>query len=473
MPLAPVFLPLTTPLDPAEEPPGSIDPLGTLAEAERLAEVLLPGLTARMWRARLLTFAAVTARVADRALRDLEGKEDARLDARLAFERLAVSAIVRLAQKNPSQNRPARIRLPGSKMAETALAANEPVTRHNFLKGQAVNGPYGVMSRLALQLGLIDEDGGLGSTGPALLLAWATDQDLGGVLDEEQSHGRGAVWVEDAARQTALCLTQRRWPVSNSVYWDRWADYLRLDRVGPAERRVIVELLDGDPIRRRVLAILRQRAGIFAHHAEKGRGVVEREMMLAVSTALGGDPTDRVIDAVCFAAFVYETAAVWMQQGFDAILWGLKQLGGQATPDALLASAVVRSSLKRVCAGLKCGLRSLHTAVARLQERSELSTEELIGPIHRLREDAAAGAPSPADMLNLLLLRHERVQRQKRKGPWIDRDKRWTLLPGFGLGGELPPEYGPTFIHPFRIVNAYALLSELGEVSLELSDGED
>ena len=44
------WLPMATPLDPAEEPPGSIDPLGTLAHAERLADALLPGFTARMWR---------------------------------------------------------------------------------------------------------------------------------------------------------------------------------------------------------------------------------------------------------------------------------------------------------------------------------------------------------------------------------------------------------------------------------------
>ena len=35
-------LPLPTPHDPAEDPPGSIDPLGTVASAERLARILRP-----------------------------------------------------------------------------------------------------------------------------------------------------------------------------------------------------------------------------------------------------------------------------------------------------------------------------------------------------------------------------------------------------------------------------------------------
>jgi hypothetical protein len=60
------LLPQSTPYDPAEDPPGSVDPLGTVTGAEQLAEVLLPGLTARMWRVRLLTFAALAAEVSKR-----------------------------------------------------------------------------------------------------------------------------------------------------------------------------------------------------------------------------------------------------------------------------------------------------------------------------------------------------------------------------------------------------------------------
>jgi hypothetical protein len=86
MSLVAAALPLATPPDPNGDPPGSIDPLGTLVHAERLADLLLPGFTARMWRARLLTLATTTAAVADRVLRHLDGREDARLDARLTCE---------------------------------------------------------------------------------------------------------------------------------------------------------------------------------------------------------------------------------------------------------------------------------------------------------------------------------------------------------------------------------------------------
>lgn len=83
------FLPQATPYDPSEDPPGSVDPLGTITGAEQLAELLLHGLTARMWRLRLLTLAAeVSNRVAS-------GRDDRLMDARLAIERLFVSAIAR------------------------------------------------------------------------------------------------------------------------------------------------------------------------------------------------------------------------------------------------------------------------------------------------------------------------------------------------------------------------------------------
>lgn len=41
-------LPQSTPYNPAEDPSGSIDPLGTVTGAEQLGEVLFPGVTDRM-----------------------------------------------------------------------------------------------------------------------------------------------------------------------------------------------------------------------------------------------------------------------------------------------------------------------------------------------------------------------------------------------------------------------------------------
>ena len=101
MSLSVKYLPRATPLDPAEDPPGSIDPLGTLGPAERIAEVLFPGFTARMWRPRLLTFAAVAAVIAERVKSARTESDDGGLAARLAFERLFVSSVVRQHVRDP------------------------------------------------------------------------------------------------------------------------------------------------------------------------------------------------------------------------------------------------------------------------------------------------------------------------------------------------------------------------------------
>jgi hypothetical protein len=145
----------------------------------------LPAFTARMWRVRFLTFAAVAAAVADRTVVLMGGREDLRLEARLAFERLFVSAVVRLSNRDPANYGRAAPRLPGRDLAGRALLAGEPLTRGNFLKGHAVNGPFGVIARLARKLELIDDDGQVGRNATALLIAWTEDEQIPGVLDED------------------------------------------------------------------------------------------------------------------------------------------------------------------------------------------------------------------------------------------------------------------------------------------------
>jgi hypothetical protein len=46
-------------------------------------------------------------------------------------------------------------------------------------------------------------------------------------------------------------------------------------------------------------------------------------------------------------------------------------------------------------------------------------------------------------------------------------------MPGFGVGGDSPPRYRDTWIHPFRIGNAYSILADLGRVRFEDEDGQE
>ncbi|MEO0248246.1 MAG: hypothetical protein ABIN58_01655, partial [candidate division WOR-3 bacterium] len=230
MGLSAKYLPRATPLDPAEDPPASIDPLGTLGAAERIAEVLFPGFTARMWRSRLLTFVAVAALVAERAKTKISNQEDSSLAARLSFERLFVSAVVRQHVSDPENWQKATRRLPGSLLARRALLAGDTILgRTNFLKGQAVNGPYGVLARLARHLGVIDEDDLVGRNGEELLLAWSADNQLPGLLDEDNSGSAGKQWLDRFTQATVAHLVDQQWRSPGWSGWQELAEPLRPD----------------------------------------------------------------------------------------------------------------------------------------------------------------------------------------------------------------------------------------------------
>ena len=99
-----------------------------------------------MWRVRLLTFAALAAEVSKRIA---AGRDDRLIDARLAFKRLFVSAVARQEESDVDWRKASR-RLSFIGLARQALrAGDQPLEQANFLKGQGVNGPFGVITRLA------------------------------------------------------------------------------------------------------------------------------------------------------------------------------------------------------------------------------------------------------------------------------------------------------------------------------------
>lgn len=478
MPLSASCLPVATPLDPAEELPGSLDPLGTLAHAERLAEALLPGFTVRMWRSRLLTFTTVAAAVADRTVALMGNREDLRLDARLAFERLFVSAVVRMARRDTKTYAKAARGLPGHTLAEKALDAAEPLTRGNFLKGQAVNGPFGVIARLARQTELIDDDGRMGLKAVELLMAWSDDEELPGVLDEYDSATRvGAAWMADAVKRTAACVGNRDWRGNTHPIWEQLARHLRPDRIGTKERRALLQLLETSTVRRRVVGLLKERVDIYRQAGKEtgDRGKVERAVLLrGVRPELGEDPTDRLIAAVIRAVDAYEQTAALMQQAFDGLVWALKGRGGRARPDVLLEDARLRRHLERTRTGLGKAIPLVERAAEHLRDQPSVDPLQFVEPILRLREDAVEASASMRALADTVLRRHERVQRDKSKAPWIERESHWTLMPGENrVSGDLPPVWQDTYLHPFKIPNAYSVIGDLGQVVVEDRDAEE
>jgi hypothetical protein len=467
MALAAAFLPFSSQLDPTEEPPSGLDPLGTFSGAERLADVLLPGFTGRMWRPRLVTFATIAAEVAQRVAQ-LLGREDLHLPARLAFERLYVAAMVRAERQEDGFGGSTRT-LPGRLLAAAALEASEPLSPRNFLRGQAVNGPSGVVARMARKLGLVDDRWIPATSAPKVLVAWAQDRGLAGVLDEHGSSTPGGAWMSRVVKHTVAHLTKSEWPGPSSQIWTALASNLRPDRTGARERAELGRLLDADPVRRRVLALVAGASGTY--DATASRGEAERAVLLdEVRGRLGRDPLDQLIAAVVSAVEAYEDAAALFEQAFDALRWGLRGTG-HATAAKLVKIPEVARLLATTHSQLPRAAKHLEDASALLRATPALDGS-LADPLSDLRGDALRGDGTPQELVSALLDRHEAVQRSKRKGVWIDRSERLTLMPNFGVGGDAPSSYEGSFRHPYRILNALAFLAALKRTSAKVDDAE-
>jgi hypothetical protein len=431
-----------------------------------------------MWRPRLLTFAAVAAVVAERVKASQSESDDGGLAARLAFERLFVSAVVRQQEQNEQAWRRAARRLPGSSLARRALRSGDtPLGRNNFLKGQAINGPFGVLARLARNLDVVNEDDGLGRGGEELLLAWSADEQLPGLLDEENSEAAGKQWVGRFSDATSAHLVDQQW---RSPGWSGWRDLaepLRPDNVGRQERRVLRRLLDADLVRGRCLELLCQPDAIAVYRAasEGGRGEQDRRVLLEAmlpALSLNEREEDKVIDLTIRLANAYEEVASHLETAFNCLLWGLTRRGGQAKPTEIEAEKQLQPVFRSLCRQLPTAARRLRDLIEKIPAVPQIADRNPLEPLDVVASQAVTGGESPARLIEIVMTRHRDVQASKHKGMWIEPGDRWTLMPGFGLASDGPPQAQVKYLHTFRVPNAYSFLADLGLSGVEVPDGE-
>ncbi|REJ74579.1 MAG: hypothetical protein DWQ34_06775 [Planctomycetota bacterium] len=476
-------LPLPTPYDPAEDPPGSIDPLGTVTTAEQLAEILFPGLTSRMWRVRHLTFTALAALLAERAAAKEGGNEDLRLEARLGLERLFVSSIARK-ESHEDGWQPAAKRLPGISLARRAIqAGNQPLGKQNFLKGQAINGPFGVVQRLARNLDIIDNDNRLSRNGEQLLLEWSAEQGLDGILDEENSGSPGAKWLKRIASGVVRHVQNGWWPGGGWSGWDDLATLLRPDTPDSRERAVLFQLLT-DPVsdvRKRSIELLLSPATVQAYRAATTNGSAGGldQMILAqeLPDRIRGaeEDVDRLILYTANLIDSFEQLAGHLESAFRGLLWALTHRGGRSTVDQLLADPSLAQHIDTSRDSLAAATTRFHSLMSRMPEHPQVAESIDSERLDGVLQDALAGVSDRASLVQAVMDRHARVQQQKKKGVWVERDEpHWTLMPGFGDSEASPPDYSGTYLHPFRISNAYSFLSDLGRVrGIRVPDAEE
>ena len=477
------YLPLSSPYDPVEDPPGSIDPLGTVASAEELADVLLPGLTARMWRARHLTFTALAALIGERSAATEGGSEEMRLEARLGLERLFVSAVAWKDEKSHDGWYTAARRLPGIGLARRAIrAGHQPLGRRNFLKGQAINGPFGVVQRLARNLDIIDADNRLSRNGEELLLAWSAEQNLGGILDDPNSTREGAKWLRRLGGHVVGHVRNGSWPNSGWWGWSELADLLRPDELGSREKRVLYRFLTGasSVTRARCIDLLLSPPilqGYKSVTANGSRGDLDREILAQVQASVqdSDDEIDHLIRYVVELIDAYEQVSVHLESVFRGLMWALTRRGGRSSVDDLLGDSMLTSNLVRTRRRLTGVAKRLQTLMSRLTAHAQVLDAVNQERLDRLIQDALDGLSSEQALVDAVLQRHRRVQENKRKGVWIEQDDvHWTLMPGFGDSSDAPWSHSGAYLHPFRVSNAYSFLSDLGKVRrVAVPDGEE
>lgn len=480
--------PAITPYDPAEDPPSSRDPLGLVSLAEGLADVLFPGMTARMWRPRFLTFAALAAHLGGL---DGDAAEDPslRLELRLGLERLFVAALARHEDRDEGLREATR-RVPGIGLARAAWrTGDQPLGNRNFLKGQAINGPFGVIARLARDTEIVDSEDRLGRNGETLLERWSNECELAGIFDSSGKASPGKSWCRRMVGKLKEYARSRRWPDRHWEGWRQLAEKLRADDAGTKERQLLHELLisRSRPIRRRLFELLRHGEVANAYRNEvtrktgrnqRTRQLLNRQIRRRLSRT---EDVDRQIEFAIRLINAFEPIGDALARTMQLAQWALtSRRGGRAAVHDIVHD--VADELPGLQAKIKTRVSGLRQMLARLpdhplvEEQLRKSDDAGWDRFDRLCNDAAtACAGGNQELLEAVLARHERVQRDKRKGVWIERDgDRWTILPGHGIVDERPAPAEAGLLFQYRFDNAYWFLVDLKRVSKagRADDGE-
>lgn len=181
-----MLIPYRSLADPEVQGEGSIDPLGLAALADHLADWILPGLTARMWRPRFLTAIAVASVTVEPFGEELA--KDGVTPPWLVFEWYYVEAMARLNDADGNQLR----RIPGIEKGRQALRDGVPLSADRYLKTPKVFGFHGVYKRLARHVDVVDDDLALGENGHRLLRLWEAEQGMQGFSGPDRPEGEAA-----------------------------------------------------------------------------------------------------------------------------------------------------------------------------------------------------------------------------------------------------------------------------------------
>jgi hypothetical protein len=433
-------LPFLTLPDPPVTGEGALDPLGLATTGERLADWILPGMTARMNRPRFLTAIAVSAVVCQDLSDEDRTAADGVTPGYLVFEWLVVEGFARMADRLDVQ------RTPGIDKARACVRSAVPMSAMNYLKAPTVFGFHGVYRRLARHVGIIDEHDILLENGYLLLKTWEREQGIEGFLDSARANVK-------AANRRQLLLTAVKESLaagytSRSAGWQGWqflAQHLVPAAPGRQETALLRRLLlDGKAEPRGEMFQLLERPENLAFAELNHEAALVRHLLPQASPNL----------AQRFRAIMaYEDFCVMLETAFDWLRWLSSRAGACAVAQTeFVAEQEVRLSAERVPARLAAAATALGEA--------PLSAQREFGELTRYF-DAVTDA---ASLHGALLGRHRDVQRAKPpegKRPWFEEADAGGVFVRAPYRLDEAPTAGDGWSRPYRLESVYSFCRDL------------
>ncbi len=435
-----LVVPQLTEEDPEVAGEGSLDPLGLGVLAERLGDQLLPGITNRMRRPRMMTAMVVGALAAD-GLAESVPAGDGRSTPSICFEWLLLVAFVRRAGAVQHDD---LVGVPGPGKVRVALDRGDPVTFGNYLKTPGVFGFTGVLYPLALRRGLLDAARGPGERARDLASVWEREHDFPGFADDERGTKggtlRGRIRAEvERALQSGQCQVS-----STSHLLGDLASSLNPSRPGSGERRLLRSVIcDPDD------GFVGELARVLRPHPS---GTPDQELLELVRPQASAPLRDRLDAVVAYEAVATRLEAVFTQWQWQSTLAGTSPVGAAAVGD----SSVVRRAASTLAASIDRARRAIDVVDSGLATAFDGVANSL---------ELAAG---PVELARDVMLRHEQVQAGKPprgKRPWFeaagdDAGGSWILRPTYRLDAE-PTGSFEHFNRPYRLASLNNMLQEL------------
>lgn len=423
-------LPRLSAYDPGATGEGGLDPLGLSAIADRLANVLVPGIRARMSKPRFVSLSAIGA-IACQELHE-RNREAGMPTADIAFEWMVVEAFTRHPGKGRTDG------LPGSQKAARAKAANERLSPRTYLSGPRVFGFTGVYRPFSRDARVLTLDDMPEKNAAVLTSAWERDRALHGYTDGTSSSPGGKFRKEIADECKRTMEAGECTAPLNGQLIRNMATFLASGDAELMERKALRGLIVSSEheIRNELAALLTK--------LKSPTTLTQRDLTLQMLPVVSST-TRQALQA----AFAYEEAATALDYCFKRFLAHATQQNGCI---ASRSTALDTPGLADAASRISDLVKKASSAINGLADTG-LSADT--SSAFRLFDSTQ----TPSSFFDALIERHEEVQANKKKLSWLERLNAGLVvrIPYRNQGGDLSDDI---WTHPMRISTLATFLAE-------------